>query len=106
MIFFNTTVSVWFLASNSFGCLWVSNGFFFNGFHDLGVIHSSSTVHWFLEFWWFRGSLIGLEILGRIAILVWFFTFNYFDYFLDEDGWFVDIMIFGYSPAISRSIGF
>ena len=49
---------------------------------------------------------MGLEILEKTAVLVCFFTFNYFGYCLDEDGWFVDIMIFGDSTTIWRCTGF
>ena len=47
-----------------------------------------------------------LEILEKTAVLVWLFTVNCFGYFLDEDGWFVDIMIFFDSTTISWCIGF
>ena len=55
------------------------------GLHDLGGIHNSYVVLLFPEFWWFRGFLMGLVILGIIEILVWFFTFKFFYDFLAKD---------------------
>ena len=76
------------------------------GLHDLEGIHSSSKVRWLLEFWWFRGFLMGLMILEKTVILVWFLVYNCFGCFWNMDGWFIDFIILGDSPTLLRCIDF
>ena len=45
------------------------------GFRDLQGLHRSSTVHGFLEYWWFRGFLRGRLFFGEIDVLVLFLCF-------------------------------
>ena len=74
--------------------------------HDLWGIHSSSMVHWFLEFLWFRGFLKDLVISSKIVIFVWFFPFYSFGYFLATNEWFMHCMILGDLTVIPQCIAF
>ena len=51
------------------------------GFRDLAGFRSSSTVHGYLEYWWFRGFLNVCLILGQTTIL-WFYAFDCFSFFI------------------------
>ena len=55
-------------------------------FRDIRGLHSSSTMHGFLECWWFRGFLRGLLISGETEVLVFFFFVVLVIYGLGIDG--------------------
>ena len=89
MIFETTAVLVWFFAFNFF--LLLGLGWMDDEFHDLGGFHNSSTM--LLEFWWFKGFLKGLVILGKTTVLALFFAFDCFCRFWVKDGSFMDFVI-------------
>ena len=78
MIFETTAVLVCFFAFNFF--LLLGLGWMDDEFLDLGGFHNSSTM--LLEFWWFKGFLKGLVILGKTTVLARFFRFRLFLPFL------------------------
>ena len=76
------------------------------GFHDVQGFHSSSTVHGFLESWWFRGFLRGRLFFRETEVFVCFYAFDFFGFLWVRDGRFMDFVILGDSIALPRCMGF
>ena len=84
----------------------LSYGWALYGFSDLVEFYSSTTVHWFLESWWFRDFLRGWLILGETTIFVTFYASNWFGYFCVMDGHFMDFVILWNSISLPQFMDF